>query len=110
MNTLPFIQPPKSKGRRDHKPTPVSNYIIERNPRAKAYELPYHLNPKRVIAESKHNYTTEDNRIVHKKLSTRVKKPDIFQRPYNRLVEHSQKIHRDKMGELSAQEEVKPSH
>ena len=66
MDTLPIMQPPKPKGRRDHKPTPANNYIIEKNPRAKAYEPPYHLNPKRVIAESKHTYTTEDNRTIQK--------------------------------------------
>ena len=54
MDTLPFIQPPNSKERREHKRTPVSQYILEKNSRAKAYDPPYHLNPKRVIAESKH--------------------------------------------------------
>ena len=48
--------------------------------------------------ESKHTYTTEDNRTIHKKLSTRVNNPEIFQRPYNRLVEHSQRAHRDRFG------------
>ena len=102
VDTLPFIQTPKSMERREHKRTPVSKYVLEKNARAKAYDHSYHLNPKRVIAESKHTYTTEDNRIIHKKLSTRVKKPEIFQRPYNRLVDHSQKMHRDRFGRFAS--------
>ena len=35
-------------------------------------------------------------------MSTRVKNPEIFQRPYNRLVEHSQKIHRDRFGRFAS--------
>ena len=52
--------------------------------------------------ESKHTYTTEDNRTIHKKLSTRVKNPEIFQRPNNRLVEHSQRAHRDRFGRFAS--------
>ena len=81
MDTLPFIQKPKE--RRENKRPSVSKYIIEKNSRARAYDPPYHLNPRRVVSESKHTYTTEDNRTIHKKLSTRVNNPEIFQRPYN---------------------------
>ena len=102
MDTLPFIQTPKLKERRENKRTPVSKYVIEKNASAKAYDPPYHLNPKGVIAESKHTYTTEDNRTIHKKLSTRVKNPEIFQRPYTRLVEHSQKAHRYRLGRFAS--------
>ena len=31
-----------------------------------------------------------------------MKNPEIFQRPYNRLVEHSQKIHRDRFGRFAS--------
>ena len=100
MDTLPFMQ--RTTENRGNKRPPVSKYIIEKNPRAKAYDPPYYLNPKKVIRESKHTYTTEDNRTIHKKLSAKVRNPEIFQRPYNRLVEHSQKAHRDRFGRFAS--------
>ena len=66
------LQPPAPEGNRRRttggsgrrrSATPVSKYILEKDPRAKAYDPPYKLKPQKVKFETKHTYTTDTKSI-----------------------------------------------
>ena len=83
----------------------VRKYILEKDPRVKADDPPYKLDPQRVISETKHTYTTDKNRTIHKKLCSEIQNPDIFQR--QRTVAHQQRAHGVCRGRFTTRGEVR---